>query len=148
MKRGDYIQKWWKQAQYDISSANTDFERKDFYWSCIKSRKAAELAVKTLILKKTAILPKKIHPIKELLSYLEPVMDIPSEIQGLSSILDDLKVKTSTGQDVSCSLYIQTGYFDAKNIGVDAPYEIIDEVIASKVYSAAVKLLEWVKTYV
>lgn len=121
------FERWMKQAERTLKSAERDKNATDYSWACFKAHQAAEFAIKGLLYG-LGIMAYG-HSLKKLLEILSQRIKVPEEILRKAKILD--------------RHYIPTRYPDAHIAG--SPFEFYDEEDAEEALKSAERILEFVK---
>ncbi|MFA4646749.1 HEPN domain-containing protein [Pyrococcus kukulkanii] len=128
MFEGSEYDRWIRQAERTLKSAERDLEHKDYEWASFKAQQAAELAMKAITRALGIMLPG--HSITKLLKALEEHgIKVPEELYNMAMELD--------------RNYITSRYPLAYSEG--SPYEYYSEEIARKLINYAKELVEFGK---
>jgi len=115
---------WWRQAQDDLGTAESNLRAERFAASAFFSEQAAEKALKSLIIEKQRELPPHTHDLVKLGQQLK------------------VPIRLMSGLRVLNPNYVNTRYPDAAN---GLPSDNFDRPIASRHLGIARKVLEWVE---
>lgn len=121
------FERWMKQAERTLKSAERDKNAGDHPWACFKAHQAAEFAIKGLLYG-LGIMAYG-HSLKKLLEILSQRIKVPEEIARKAKILD--------------RHYIPTRYPDAHVEG--SPFEFYDEEDSEEALNSSRRILEFVK---
>ena len=117
-----------EQAEHNLESAERDAEDGDFAWACFKAQRAAELAVKALLLGLGQ--PARGHSVLALLRQVSDLqIDVPQPLLESAQRLD--------------RLYIPTRYPDAHPTG--SPFEFYNEADAQQALSDARQVIDFAR---
>lgn len=125
------VERWYRQAEHTMASADHDREAGDYAWACFKAHQAAEFAVKALL----------------------RALGKVATGHGLLALLDRLHAEGVTSPDTSRDAarrldlhYIPSRYPDAFPVG--APFEYYGAGEAEKALADARSIIEWVRRVV
>jgi len=122
------FERWLKQAEKTLESAERDKNNEDYNWCCFKAQQAAEYAVKGLLYG-FGIMAYG-HSVVNLLGRLKEKMKIPTEILRMARLLD--------------RHYIPPRYPNAHPEG--SPFEYYDAETANEALEASKKIIDFVKS--
>ncbi len=122
------FERWWRQAQHNLASAERDTAAGDFAWACFKAQQAAEMAVKGLLLGLGQ--PAHGHSVLALVRRLEALsVTVPGSIKESAQRLD--------------RLYIPPRYPNAHPTG--SPFEFYNAADAQQALTDARQVMDFVQ---
>jgi len=123
------IRIWWDQATADLRTAEVNLRADRYYASVFFAQQAVEKALKALVLRKKRN-PQTPEMFSHSLIYLAKVCRLPDKFH---SFLRDLTAE-----------YVNTRYPSAAD---EPPEALYDQLIASRTFSSAKEVLEWIKKH-